>query len=123
MRWVRIRTRHASLLALAAMALQLVLSFGHVHLEGIPSIGGAGASLASERAASPVAPAQHPTNASDDYCAICAIIHLASTPFVPKAPPLPVPFAVQAIEHSDRVALIFIPPAPAAFESRAPPLA
>jgi hypothetical protein len=105
------------------MALRLVLSFEHVHLEGIPSIGGAGASLASERAASPVAPAQHPANDTKDYCAICAIIHLASTSFVPSAPPLPVPFAIRAIEHSDRVALIFVTQQRAAFESRAPPLA
>jgi hypothetical protein len=123
MRWIRARTRRASLLALAAMALRLVLSFEHVHLEGIPSIGGAGASLASERAASPVAPAQHPANDTKDYCAICAIIHLASTSFVPSAPPLPVPFAIRAIEHSDRVALIFVTQQRAAFESRAPPLA
>ena len=38
-------------------------------------------------------PAQHPANHADDYCAICAVIHLTSTSsFLPDAPQLPVPF-------------------------------
>jgi len=42
MRWVRSNTRFASWLALFAFALQLTLSFGHLHLDGfpIPSIAG-----------------------------------------------------------------------------------
>ena len=37
-------------------------------------------------------PTRHPTNDADDYCAICATIHLASTSFLPDAPQLPVLF-------------------------------
>jgi hypothetical protein len=42
-------------------------------------------------------PAQHPANHADDYCAICAVIHLTSTSFLPDAPQLPVPFLVRGL--------------------------
>jgi hypothetical protein len=74
------------------MTLQLVLSFGHVHLEKFAA-GSAIVSLAAFKApSSQQNPAQHPANEADDYCAICANIHLASSSFLPSAPLLPVPF-------------------------------
>lgn len=121
MRWVRNSRRFGSCLALAALALQLVLSFGHVHLDGLhrgfPAVT-AGAQVSQS------VPAQHPGNgADDDYCAICASIYLAANSFLPQAPQLPVPLAAQAVEHSSRVAAAFIAPRRAPFQSRAPPLA
>jgi hypothetical protein len=103
--------------------VQLVLSFGHVHLEGIRGDADARISLTGQRPASPASPAQHPAHETDDHCAICAIIHLASTSFLPDAPQLPVPFVSQTIEHFDYVAFVFIAPQRTAFQSRAPPLA
>ena len=35
MRWVRCNNRFGSWLALAALALQIVVSFGHVHLDRV----------------------------------------------------------------------------------------
>ena len=67
-------------------------------------------------------PAQQPGNDADDYCAICATIHLAANSFVPQAPQLPVPFVSQTIEHADRAAVAFIAPRRPPFQSRAPPL-
>jgi hypothetical protein len=114
--------RFASWLALAALALQLVLSFGHVHLDGVrraaPAPTVAGASVHTLQI-----PAHEPGDDGDDYCAICASIYLAANSFVPQAPQLPVPFASQAIEHFDRDAIVFITPRRAPFQSRAPPLA
>jgi hypothetical protein len=123
MRRVRNHRRLGSWLALFALAVQLVLSFGHVHLEGIRSNADASISLAAERPASPASPVQHPANEADDHCAICAIIHLASTSFLPDAPQLPVPFVSQTVEHFDYVAFVFVAPQRTAFQSRAPPLA
>jgi hypothetical protein len=123
MRRVRNNKRFGGWLALFALAVQLVLSFGHVHLEGIRGGAGAGISLAAERPVSPTSPAQHPANDADEYCAICAAIHLASSTFLPDAPQLPVPFVSQPIEHFDYVAFVFIAPQRTAFQSRAPPLA
>ncbi|MGA8653297.1 MAG: DUF2946 family protein [Xanthobacteraceae bacterium] len=68
-------------------------------------------------------PAQHPANDGDDYCAICATIHLASTSFLPQVPLLPVPFVSQTVEHFSDFAFVFVAPQRTAFQSRAPPLA
>lgn len=122
MRWVRDYRRFGGWLGLAALALQLVLSFGHVHLYGL------------HRAAPPVAvaeaggqgaqgsPAPHPGNDVDDYCAICATIYLTTTSFVPQAPQLPVPVGEERLEHRFAVVLAANEPPRVAFRSRAPPL-
>ncbi len=122
MRWFYNR-RFASWLALAALALQLAVSFGHVHLDGVHrsypvvALNGSGAQASQ-------LPAPQPGNdADDDYCAICATIFLAANSFLPPAPQLPVPFVSRPIEHFARVAVDFIVPRRAPFQSRAPPLA
>ena len=122
MRWVCCK-RLAGWLALAAMMLQLVLSFGHVHLDGIR--GGPSAAVAADAKAlgSQPSPAQNPADDGDNYCPICAAIHLASTSFLPDAPLLPVPFASQTVEHFSQFAFAFVAPQRTAFQSRAPPLA
>jgi hypothetical protein len=123
MRWIRTNRRWSTYFALAAMALQLVLSFGHLHLDKLAS-GSAITSVAAAKApSSQQNPDQHPANEADDYCAICANIHLASSSFLPSAPLLPVPFAFRTIEHFGNIAFISVSPQRAAFQSRAPPLA
>jgi hypothetical protein len=124
MRWVRrTKRRWSSWLALAAMALQLVLSFGHIHLEKLASGSVIASMTASETSSSQQNPAHHPANKTDDFCAICATIHLASSSFLPDAPLLPVPFASRTIEHFGHFTFGFISLQRAAFQSRAPPLA
>jgi hypothetical protein len=104
------------------MALQLVLSFGHLHLERLAS-GSAITSVAAAKAPSSQQNSdQHPANEADDYCAICATIHLASSSFLPDAPRLPVTFASRTIEHFGYFNFIFVSPQRAPFQSRAPPL-
>jgi Protein of unknown function (DUF2946) len=123
MRWVRTNRRCGGWLALAALALQIALSFGHIHLNGVRG-GLADAVAAQSKASAPQpSPAQHPASDADDYCAICATIHLASTSFLPDVPPLPVPFVARTIEHFNHVAFIFIAPQRTPFQSRGPPLA
>jgi hypothetical protein len=119
MRWVRTHRRCGSWLALAAIALQLVLSFGHIHLDGV-----AGASGVTFKAlSSQQNPPQHPADEAEDFCAICATIHLASSSLLPDAPPLPVPSASATVDHFGNFTFAFISPQRAAFQSRAPPLA
>jgi hypothetical protein len=123
MRWVRINRRWSTYLALAAMALQLVLSFGHIHLEKLGS-GSAFTIMAAAKApSSQQGPSQHPASDADDYCAICATVHLISSSFLADAPLLPAPFASRAIDHFSYFNFTFILPPRAAFQSRAPPLA
>jgi hypothetical protein len=122
MRWLHNR-RFGSCLALAALALQLVMSFGHVHLDGVhhtyPTL-----ALSRSGAQASQLPAPQPGNdADDDYCAICATIFLAANSFLPPTPQLPVPSVSQTIERFDRVPVVFIASRRAPFQSRAPPLA
>ena len=122
MRWLY-NWRFGSWMALAALALQLVLSFGHVHLDGVhrtyPAL-----ALSGLAAQASQLPAPHPGNdADDDYCAICATIFLAANSFLPPAPQLPVPSVSRTVEHFARVPVVFIASRRAPFQSRAPPLA
>jgi hypothetical protein len=119
MGWVRNRKRLGACFALAALTLQIVLSFGHVHLDGIRS---ANAHNAAVVQASRQLPAQNP-GTDDDYCAICASIYLASTSVISHAPPLPAPLGFQRIEHRYSAARGIVEPRRVAFRSRAPPAA
>ena len=83
MRRVDCHNRFGSWLALAALALQIVVSFGHVHLDRVAH---ASAIVAVAGApGSPALPDQQPGNEADDYCAICATIYLAANLFVAGA--------------------------------------
>jgi hypothetical protein len=120
MRWVRARLGVGSRLALFALALQIALSFGHVHL-GDFRHGTNGLAVAGTQP--PSDPPQQPVHDADDYCAICATIHLAATSLLPQAPPLPVPFMARPIEHAKFLATSSFSARRAPFQSRAPPLA
>jgi hypothetical protein len=126
MRWFRTNLRLGGRLALFALAVQLVLSFGHIHLEDIY---GNARAFAAWSASVPVAdnsqppPAGPQSHHTDDYCAICATVHLLGSSFAAQAPQLPLPFISAAIEHFDRVSLAFVSSRRAPFQSRAPPQA
>jgi hypothetical protein len=125
MGWVHRYKRRGALFALAALALQIVLSFGHVHLDGIvragPHTAIAGTHNVALAQAAPQTPAQTPGD--DDYCAICASIFLVSTSFVSEPPKLPVPDVSWRIEPSFSAARGIVTPHRVAFRSRAPPAA
>jgi Protein of unknown function (DUF2946) len=123
MRLVRCNNRFGGWLALAALALQIVVSFGHVHPGSVHSHSAIVTAAALGGQGSQSCPAHNPSDDADDYCAICATIYLAANSFVPMAPQLAVPSASQTIEHVDRVAVAFIASRRAPFQSRAPPLA
>ena len=116
MKWVRSNIRHGTRLALLALAVQFVLSFGHVHgimAQTAPSI------HATQQLPAPGHDSdQHP----DDFCAICAVMALASTAVAATPPALPIPQAFE-LEHPPIDATVAHPrPMRAAFQSRAPPL-
>src|SRR5262245_15061708 len=121
MSWVRARVRQGALLALLALAIQLVLSFGHFHTDGIARA--AGLTTQTQATTSPLsAPRQHQDGLAAAGCAICASIAIAGTALASVPPNLPVPATFSlwvAIVPRD-----FAPPALAstAFRSRAPPL-
>jgi hypothetical protein len=125
MGWVHCHKRRGALLALAALMLQIVVSFGHVHVETLHLAGLQGAASHGAGARAQVServPAQN-TGDDDDYCAICASIFLASTSFVSEPPKLPVPGGFVRVEHSFSVDCSVLQPRRLAFQSRAPPSA
>jgi len=105
------------------MALQLALSFGHIHVKWVVRDSAVAAIASSKTPSSQPGPGQHPASEADDYCAICAAIHLASSSLLPEAPMLPVLFASRTTDHFSYFNSTFIVPQRAAFQSRAPPLA
>jgi len=124
MGWIHRHKRYGAGLALAALALQIVLSFGHVHLDRAAQASVAVAATTHGKAvvqAPQQIPAQNP--ADDDYCAICASIYLASSSLVALPPQLPVPAEGGRLEHSYNAAFGVIAPRRFAFQSRAPPAA
>jgi hypothetical protein len=126
MGWVCRHKRRGAWLAFAALALQIALSFGHVHLDGIRPVAAHNAVVAPHKTTLADASRQTPLQNSgddDDYCAICASIYLVSTTFISHAPPLPVPLGFERIVHSYASARASLKPRRIAFRSRAPPAA
>ncbi len=129
MRWVRAHKSYGGWAALFALALQFVLSFGHIHRE---DIFGSGTTVvaASSTALGALPTAEdfkrpdrdQPSDPADDYCAICATMHLLGASFVAEAPQAALPIVSCAIEHRVPVAVAFIASQRTPFQSRAPPL-
>jgi hypothetical protein len=90
MNWLRSNRGRVAVVALFALACQLVLSFGHVHLQKAETVSGA-VSVAlgngsSSAGVPPAAPHNGPSGLADDFCAICASINLAGTLVIPATP-------------------------------------
>jgi hypothetical protein len=91
--WFRSNRGRVTWVALFALASQLVLSFGHIHLGKVsvaPIAAVANLVLAvkaSEHSgALPRAPPLNDSTKRDDLCALCASINLAASLVVPIAP-------------------------------------
>jgi hypothetical protein len=120
MQWFRAKLNVGARLAIFALALQIAVSFGHMHLGDIRHTVG-GLSVA-ETVSAPSASTQQPVSDPDDYCAICASIYLVASSFLPQAPQLPALFAPRPTSHFDRAAFLRVASRRAPFQSRAPPL-
>ena len=127
MRWFRTNRIFGGRLALFALAVQFVLSFGHVHVHGIGhSAPGVVASVHGSAGAPAPTPTPTPTQNkpdSDDYCAICATISLLSGSVAAMPPQLALPVVSNVVEHASRVAIAVVAPRRGPFQSRAPPSA
>jgi hypothetical protein len=115
--------RFATWLALFALGVQMVVSFGHVHLEGIARTDQARVASGAAAHTSQSLLGQPPSSGddADAYCPICASVYLTANSFVPAVPVLRPPSASSAVENIGRAARVFIAPRRLAFQSRAPP--
>lgn len=124
MRWFRRHVRHGSLLALLALAINLALSFGHVHtLPGRHSDAG----LIALITAAPTGNSDRSHDGDrqghpDDLCPICMARAAMNNALAPTAPALPVQFASASIEHSSVLQAALVEPQRHAFNSRGPPV-
>ena len=123
---LRSRSSLGSWLALFALAFQLAASFGHVHgvsgpehASALLSVSASTGAESSSRGASDETP-----DHNDDYCAVCALIHLGGTMAVAEPPALALPANFGQM-RSEALAVEFVgTPAPhAPFSARAPPIA
>ena len=123
MRWFRSNRRLGGWVALFALTVQLVLSFGHIHAipAGDPEIVTAAVADAGAPPPQP-GPARHHQD-DDDYCAICAVLALLSGAQTSDAPVLPALVALASAEVVVTAEVVRIDPPRAAFRSRAPPQA
>lgn len=127
MRWFRSRKRAGSYLALFALAFQLAVSFGHVHLERIapPSVG-ASALAAAQPAGDDLTAPSNPTGReglADDHCPICTLIHLAGALVPAEMPSLPLPTVVGRLRLELAAEFDLTASHAALFRARAPPIA
>ena len=123
MGWFRSNRGMAAWLAFFALACQLLLSFGHVHV-GKFSGGSpvwAAAETGDASADGPPSPQKNPTGLAGDFCAICANISLAGTLVVPivaiiLAPSLFTKVLQRSLAASEPAAFDHLP-----FNARGPP--
>ena len=88
MRWFRTNIRFGGRLALFALAVQIVLSFGHVHAGKIAPAGLSRAPQWQAADGGPSRPGPHAD--ANDFCAICASIAMVASSVLPE-PSVPVP--------------------------------
>jgi hypothetical protein len=145
MKWFRSNVRLGSRLALFALAIQFVLSFGHFHsgdaqaasaaatrsgLHHIvpaaaaqsPALGDAAPARAARMVRSKTfsghGPAGHPAH---DDCAICAMMALAGAMVVVTPPDLVVPQAVALLQSRTDAGFVDLHSSRVAFQPRGPP--
>jgi hypothetical protein len=124
MHWFRSNARFGAGLALLALALQLLLSFGHVHARDLLSAEGAATHAVNvqQNGHVPAPPAKR-SNDADDICAICALFELVSSSVVATPPPIALPSPARLIVWRIALDSSAPPPLRRPFGARAPPIA
>ncbi|MBR0800274.1 DUF2946 family protein [Bradyrhizobium jicamae] len=144
MKWFRANIRQGSRLALLALAIQFVLSFGHVHesharaapgdvQHAVRTVSAPVPQVVRDAGASWFIPSwvvrsrAHSDGRSDhhglaDDCPICAVLALASTMLSATPPELPAPLAAEFAYLITNAAPVDVDWADAAFQPRGPPV-
>ncbi len=124
MRWFRDTLRQGSWLALIALAINLGLSFGHVHAIGGKVSGHGFAALAASVSSPDDGERQRqPGDGHADYlCPICMAATAMASALTPAPPALPLEFANATIDRTIMPVVAVVEPQRAAFQSRGPPI-
>ena len=124
MKWFRSNIRTGARLALLALLLQFALSFGHIHGFAPPAASATPSVLATDHAVdgkSLPAPGKPDSDQTNDVCAICAVMAMASTVLFSTPPILLLPDAVEILHRITDAEFAHLNSAGAAFQPRAPP--
>ena len=125
MRWFRDNIRQGSWGALIALAINLALSFGHVHaIDGESHDAGVLiTALAHPSADQNQNQSQHHDGHPDDLCPICVATAALASAVAPPPPVVPVNyFAAATIDHVIEQTTAVVEPQRAAFRPRGPPI-
>src|SRR5215468_8315380 len=127
MRWFRTNLRRGSWCALLAMAIQIIVSFGHAHrIEGFRQ--GAlfpqtTAGIHDQSTIEPSDPASKPIGLPFEYCAICVVIKMGGSTMPAEAPAYGIPIDVSWVRFSSRTEAAASTSGHLLFQARAPPSA
>lgn len=132
MKWFRSNIKHGVRLALFALLVQFVLSFGHSHgfVQAAPLLKSSlqqadavqGAASPDPGALQQKQPARSGHDQQgDDNCAICAVVSMASTVVFATPPLLLLPQAVEFLYLTTDAEFVHLKSAGTAFQPRAPP--
>jgi hypothetical protein len=120
MTWVRRRLRFGSWLALVALAIQLALSFGHIH-EDFATTADNQTSISVDHAGGGSSESDHHGLGHRD-CDICATIALLATLVISSPPALTVLATHSVASHVVVENRPQVPATSRPFQARAPPL-
>jgi hypothetical protein len=122
MRWFRTHIGLGSRLALFALAVQLVLSFGHVHAGKIAPASLHGAMTMAQAPDRDGAPSPKPHTGADDFCAICATVSLLASSVLPTASSVLPPVAAEHRWRTEFANARISSNSFVLFQARAPPV-
>ena len=120
MKWFRSKLKYGSRLALFALAIQFVLSFGHFHgiaAQAIPVAAGQ-STQQQQQPASDRDSDQH----SGDTCAICVVMAMANAVSFAAPPVLLLPQATEFSYLATDAGFVHVSSVRVAFQPRAPPI-
>jgi Protein of unknown function (DUF2946) len=121
MRWFRDNVRHGSWLALVAIAINLALSFGHVHVAG--QVSDRGLIVAAIGAPDHGKVPGHPDGPlGDDLCPICLAWSAIGNAMASAPPAIPLQLDAKLVDRPIAPVRLAVSLPRAAFQSRGPPV-
>jgi hypothetical protein len=120
MKWFRSNIQHGSRLALLALAIQFVVSFGHFHATAAQAAPAALQASAID-GVQPQPGSDRDSDRPNDPCAICAVMALANSVLFSTPPVLLLPQAVEFLYRTTDAEFVHLNSARVAFQPRAPP--
>ena len=130
MKWFRSNIKQGSRLALLALAIQFVLSFGHFHgvAHAAPAIQSGIVASGIVVTAPAAGPQQQPASDHDsdrhdhDGCAICSVMAMANAVLFATPPLLELPQAAEFLYRTTDAEFVHLNSVRVAFQPRAPPI-